>query len=371
MLHLFILVRKILDKIMITDIIKIFIPAMASFGVGILITPFLTSILYRRKLWKKRVKSVSLDGSATPIFSKLHADRETSVPRLGGILIWGATAITVVLIWLLAKAFPADFTAKLDFLSRSQTWLPLFALVLGGLVGWVDDILDIRGSGDHIAGGLSLKKRLLIVSLIGLLSAFWFYFKLEVSTIGLPFGGDLEIGWLFIPLFVLITAGIYSGGVVDGLDGLAGGIFASIFAAYAGIAFYQDQINLAAFCATIVGAILAFLWFNIPPARFYMSETGSMALTVALAIVAFMTDSVGEGYGVIILPVVALPLVATTSSVIIQLLSKKFRGKKVFRVAPLHHHFEALGWPAYKITMRYWILSAVCAIIGLVLAMIG
>ena len=145
-----------------------------------------------------------------------------------------------------------------------------------------------------------------------------------------------------------------------------------MFTAYAGIAFYQQQINLAAFSALIVGGILAFLWFNIPPARFYMSETGTMGLTITLTVVAFMTDSLGGGHGVFVLPIVAFPLVITVLSVVIQLLSKKFRnGKKIFQVAPIHHHFEAIGWPAAKVTMRYWVISIVFAIIGLSIALIG
>ena len=160
--------------------------------------------------------------------------------------------------------------------------------------------------------------------------------------------------------------------MIDGIDGLAGGVFAVMFSAYSIIAFYQQQINLASFCAVIVGSLLAFLWFNIPPARFYMSETGSMALTVTLSVVAFMTDSLGGGHGILVLPIIAFPLLITTLSVIIQLLSKKFRnGKKVFLVAPLHHHFEALGWPASKVTMRYWVVSVIFAIIGVTFALVG
>ena len=250
--------------------------------------------------------------------------------------------------------------------------LPLFTLIAGSLVGLFDDLLEVKGSGSHIAGGLSLKKRLLIVCSIGIVVGSWFFFKLDVSTLGLPGGHELYLGWLFIPLFAVITMAIYSGGVIDGIDGLAGGIFAIIYSAYAGIAFYQQQINLAAFCLVVVGGILAFLWFNIPPARFYMSETGSMGLTITLAVVAFMTDSIGEGYGVLILPIVAMPLVITTASVIIQVLSKKFRnGKKIFLVAPIHHHFEAKGWPAYKVTMRFWIIGVVFALSGVILALIG
>ncbi|MFM2357729.1 MAG: phospho-N-acetylmuramoyl-pentapeptide-transferase, phospho-N-acetylmuramoyl-pentapeptide-transferase, partial [Candidatus Parcubacteria bacterium] len=204
----------------------------------------------------------------------------------------------------------------------------------------------------------------------GLACGLWFFYKLDIVSIGLP-GGELYLGVLFPIFFALVTIFIYSGGVIDGIDGLAGGIFASMFTAYAGIAFYQQQINLAAFCITITGAILAFLWFNIPPARFYMSETGSMALTITLAVVAFMTDKLGGGYGVLVLPIIALPLVVTTTSNLIQIFSKKFRGKKFFLVAPIHHHFEALGWPSYKVTMRFWIVSVVSAMLGFALALIG
>jgi phospho-N-acetylmuramoyl-pentapeptide-transferase len=357
---------------MISDIVKIALPGTIAFIVGVLLAPPLAGWLYRRQMWKKQPKTIATDGRGTPIFSKLHETRETTTPKLGGLLIWGSTLITVVGIWFISQIFDNEVVNKVDFLSRSQTWLPLFAMVIGGIVGFTDDLLDIRGAADHIAGGLSLSKRLLVVGLIGLLAALWFYTKLETQTIGIPFVGDIDLGFLFVPFFIIVMLALYSGGVIDGLDGLAGGIFATMFSAYAGIAFFQDQINLAAFCVSVVGALLAFLWFNIPPARFYMSETGSMALTVSLAVVAFMTDSLSEGHGVFVLPIIAFPLVVTTASVIVQLVSKKFRnGKKVFMVAPLHHHFEALGWPPYKVVMRYWVFGAVVAIIGLIIGVIG
>jgi phospho-N-acetylmuramoyl-pentapeptide-transferase len=174
-----------------------------------------------------------------------------------------------------------------------------------------------------------------------------------------------------VPIFVFVSLCLYASGIIDGIDGLSGGVFASIFTAYSFIAFHQNQIDLAAFCATVVGALLAFLWFNVPPARFWMTETGSMGLTLTIAVVAFMTDSLGEGKGLAALPVIAFLLVATVASNVIQILSKRFRGgKKVFRIAPLHHHFEAIGWPGYKVTMRYWILSIIFAIVGVSLALL-
>ena len=141
-----------------------------------------------------------------------------------------------------------------------------------------------------------------------------------------------------------------------------------IFTAYAGIAAFQNQIDLAAYCATVVGGILAFLWFNVPPARFYMTETGIMALTMSLTIVVFMTDTLGGGEGVSVLPIIGILLVLTVFSDVIQLFSKKLFARKVFLIAPLHHHFEALGWPAEKVTMRYWILGFMFAVVGTLFA---
>ncbi|MFH1705459.1 MAG: phospho-N-acetylmuramoyl-pentapeptide-transferase, partial [Patescibacteria group bacterium] len=203
------------------------------------------------------------------------------------------------------------------------------------------------------------------VALIGLVGALWFYFKLDWSTIHIPGNGDLEINGWYIPLFVLVMMAVYSGGVIDGLDGLAGGSFASIFAAFAGISLFLGQVDIAAFCSVILGALLAFLWFNIPPARFYMTETGTMGLCATLTVVAFLTDSV------LVLPVIGFLLVIESGSVILQLLSKKFRGKKIFLSSPIHHHFEALGWPHYKVTMRFWVIGAVMAIAGIAIRLLG
>lgn len=357
---------------MIENIIKVFGPSTMSFFVGIAITPTITHFLYKYKLWKKKSGKIATDGRETPIFNELHKEKEVGTPRLGGTVIWISVIITALAIWFVSKFIPTENTLKLDFISRTQTWIPLATLVIGALVGMIDDVMEIYGTKGYMAGGMSLKKRLAIVSFVGVLCGFWFFDKLGVSSVALPFDYSLEMGALFIPFFALVMLFIYSGGVIDGIDGLAGGVFAVFFSSYAGIAFVQNQINLAAFCATVVGGILAFLWFNIPPARFYMSETGTMALTMTLTVVAFMTDTLGGGHGLLVLPIVAIPLVITTLSDIIQLASKKFRnGKKVFLVAPIHHHFEALGWPSYKVTMRYWIISIVFGVTGLCIALLG
>lgn len=357
---------------MIIDIVKVFIATTTSFCVGIATAPIIINFLYKNKMWKKKAGKIATDGRETPIFNSLHKEKEVGTPKLGGTLIWLSVIFTAFLLFFVARIFDGDILSKIDFLSRDQTWIPLASLFLGAIIGAFDDIMEVTGKGGYKAGGLSLKKRLMFVSMIGLAIGYWFYTKLEISSIALPFGGQIELGAFFIVFLTLVMLFIYSGGVIDGLDGLAGGVFAIAFSAYAGIAFAQHQINLSAFCASTAGGILAFLWFNIPPARFYMSETGTMALTITLTVVAFMTDKLGNGHGLLVLPIVALPLIMTTLSDITQLLSKRLRnGKKIFLIAPLHHHFEALGWPAYKVTMRYWVISFIFAVIGLSLALIG
>ncbi|MEK7091424.1 MAG: hypothetical protein AAB900_00370, partial [Patescibacteria group bacterium] len=343
------------------DIIKVFAPSTLAFFFGILLTPILTHFLYKHKMWKKKAGKLAPDGRETPIFNELHKDKETGTPRMGGVVIWFSTLVTITVFFLLAIFWPGEATTKLNFLSRNQTWLPLFTLLVGALVGLADDLLQVKDGVDPKKAGLAFSYRLLAVIILGLIGAYWFYFKLGMDSLSIPFGGSWYIGAWIIPLFVVVMVALFSSGVIDGIDGLAGGVLAAIFAAYTGIAFFQHQIDLAAFCAAITGGTLAFLWFNIPPARFYMSETGILGLTTALTVVAFLTDSV------LVLPIIAAPLLATAGSVILQLLSKKIRnGKKIFRVAPIHHHFEALGWPAYKVVMRYWVISIICAIIGMI-----
>jgi phospho-N-acetylmuramoyl-pentapeptide-transferase len=352
---------------MIIDIVKVFLPAIISFSLGILLTPTITHYLYKHKMWKKKAGKTAYDGKEAVVFNELHKEKDTGTPRMGGIVIWLSVILTSLIIWSLSQVVPGESFVKLDFISRNQTWIPLFTLLIGAIVGFFDDYFEVIGKK-----GVSFKKRASIIVFLGLAIGYWFVEKLDVTTLGLPLGGDITVGWLLVPIIAFVMLVIYMGGVIDGVDGLAGGVFATMFAAYAGIAFYQQQIDLAAFSLTVVGGIMAFLWFNIPPARYYMSETGSMALTITLVVVAFMTDSLGGGYGLLVLPIIALPLLVTTASSALQILSKKYRnGKKIFRIAPLHHHFEAIGWPAYKVTMRYWVISVILSLLGVVLALLG
>lgn len=346
------------------DLIRVLVPAASSFLIGMLIAPVLAHYLYAFKAWKKRGGKEALDGTTAEEFNRLHEAHETRAPRMGGIIVWSATLLTVFGTTLVASLFPVQLD-HLDFFTRSQTWIPLAALLIGSLVGLIDDLLVIRPN----ATGLKLRFRLSIVFLMSLFIGWWFYEKLDVSAINIPFADPLSLGVFIIPFFIFVSLSLYASGVIDGIDGLSGGVFASIFASYTIIAFAQGQIQLAALCASLVGALLAFLWFNIPPARFYMSDTGTMGLTLSLAVVAFMTDSLGGGVGVFVLPIIGLILVVTVLSVVFQMIWKKVFGKKLFRIAPLHHHFEAIGWPGYKVTMRYWIFSIVCAVSGVIIAL--
>ncbi|OGC85265.1 hypothetical protein A3F55_00665 [Candidatus Adlerbacteria bacterium RIFCSPHIGHO2_12_FULL_53_18] len=347
------------------DTIRIFLPALLAFLIGVGLTPFVSHWLYKHRFWKPKAGKVALDGAPAAEFNRLHEARETGVPRAGGIVVWASVLLTAGLLQALSVLAPESFEF-LAFISRNQTWVPLGALIIGALIGFLDDLYEVRGQG-----GLRLRTRLVAVCVVALLCAWWFYDRLEVSSVSfLFFDNPIELGAFFIPFFVAVALALYAGSIIDGIDGLSGGVYSIIFASYAGIAFFQNQMDIAALCAAIVGGLLAFLWFNIPPARFYLSETGTMALTLALTVIAFLTDTRVGGVGISVLPVIALLLVVTVLSSILQVISKKFFGRKLFRIAPLHHHFEALGWPPYKVVMRYWVVGVVAAIIGLSLALL-
>jgi phospho-N-acetylmuramoyl-pentapeptide-transferase len=346
--------------------IKVLLPAFLAFAFGIMLTPLLTHYMYKYKMWKKRSRSSENNHLMSADFQKIHNEAgETSTPRPGGVVIWLSVLFVVCVVSLLAFLFPNDISSRLNFLSRNQTLLPLAALLFASIIGLIDDLLQVFNTTNEKSDGISRRLRILVVLLIGAVGAWWFYTKLEVSGIHIPFGGEVFLGLLFVPFFMLVMLGIFTGSVIDGIDGLAAGVMASAFGAYTLIAFEQQQYDLAALCATIIGGILAFLWFNIPPARYYLGETGMIGLTVTLSIIVFLTGQV------IVLPIIAFPLVLTSFSSAIQMFSKKYFGKKVFRIAPIHHHFEAIGWPSYKVTMRYWIMSVICALLGTVIALLG
>jgi len=342
-------------------IVKILTLFVAAFGVALIGAPFLIRTLYARKAWKKKPREQGIGGGMTPIFTSLHGEKEVSTPRMGGILIWGTVLIVTATTFLASLLWPESFLARLNYVSRSQTWLPLFTLIAASLLGLVDDILVITNRGRYIGGGIRFKVRLGLIFLIALLGAWWFYVKLEWSSIYIPFYTNVPIDGWYMVLFVLVVIATFSSSVVDGLDGLSAGVLAPIFAAFGVIAYVRGSYDLASLIIVIIGALVTYLWFNVHPAKFFMGETGIMGLTVTLAVIAFLTNAV------LFLPIIAFVLVVESASVILQLFWKKVLGKKLFLSAPIHHHLQALGWPESQVTMRFWIISAVASAFGLII----
>ncbi|HCX27875.1 MAG TPA: phospho-N-acetylmuramoyl-pentapeptide-transferase [Candidatus Portnoybacteria bacterium] len=330
--------------------------AALSFVVAFLFTPLLTRFLYKYRAGKQ----IRTEGA--PIFQQMH-QKKAGTPTMGGLLIWLTIVFLALLFWGLDKMGFNSIITKLNFLNRSQTLLPLGALVASAIVGFIDDLLGVMKVGSK-GGGLQMRHRLIIYTAIASFGAWWFFSKLDWSTVHIPFVGNFDIGWWYILVFIFIlVATSFSVNETDGLDGLAGGTLLTAFGAYGVIAYSQGHFDLAVFCGVTIGALVAFLWFNIYPARFFMGDTGAMSLGVTLGIIAMLTNQF------MLLPLIGFILMIESLSVIIQFLSKKLRhGKKVFISAPIHHHLEAKGWPETKVTMRFWIISWVMATLGLVIA---
>jgi phospho-N-acetylmuramoyl-pentapeptide-transferase len=320
------------------------------FAISIIITPLYTYLAYKKEWWKKP-RTTDISGRKAVMLQKLHAAKhERHIPTMAGlIMVIGVAIVTLTL-----------------NLNREQTWLPLAAMVGAGLVGLLDDIINLKSNGKGIAG-LRSKIKMLLISGVALVGGWWFFAKNGIDSFHLPGNGEIMIGWLIVPLFVFVVVATANAvNISDGLDGLAGGLMATAFAAYAVIAILQERYGVSAFCFTIVGSLLAYIWFNIYPARFFMGDIGSFALGTALGVVAMITDTL------LLLPIIGFVFVVDTGSVIIQNISKKLRnGKKIFLISPIHHHFEAIGWPETKVTMRFWVVGQVCAVIGLLLAILG
>lgn len=348
-----------------SNALKIFLPAAVAFITGILLTPVATHYFFKYKMWRKVSRNNNVPEAN---FHTLHDESaELSTPRTGGMIVWISVIITIFIFGIVNILSGTDLSAKLYFISRNQTLLPLFTLITASLIGLWDDFLQIFGTSKWTSDPIKLRYlKISIIVGLGLIIGWWFFVKLGISNIYIPWFGFVELGYFFIPVFILIMLGVWSTSVIDGVDGLSGGVLASIFASYSLIAFFHSQIDLAAFCAVITGGLLAFLWFNIPPARFYMGESGMIGLTVTLAVIAFLTNTV------LLLPIIAFPLFVTSISALLQIASRKLRnGKKIFLLAPLHHHLEMLGWSKYKVTMRYWIVGIMTAVIGVIISLIS
>ena len=324
--------------------------AVAGFLFSMLLTPIYTHFAYKYKFWKKQ-KQTTVDGKSLPIMTKLHAHKfERAFPTMAGLI--GILAVT--------------FITCLFNLDRGQTWLPLAGFLGGAAVGMIDDLINVFGSGKG-AAGLRGPVKFFLISVIGLLLGWFFAVKLGWTSIFIPFIGNFEIGVVAMILIFAFAVVATSNAVniTDGLDGLSGGLAVAAYGAYGVIALFQGNILLFGFCLTVIGWLLSYTWFNVPPARFMMGDTGSFALGAGLGVVAMMTNSF------LLLPVIGLPFVVEVGSSLIQLFSKKFFHRKVFISAPLHHHLEAKGWGEAKIVMRFWIIAGVCAILGIFLAATG
>ncbi|MBP7857573.1 MAG: phospho-N-acetylmuramoyl-pentapeptide-transferase [Candidatus Saccharimonadales bacterium] len=335
-----------------SNLLNLVLLGVSGFLLSMALTPLYTTVAYRWKLWKKP-RTETVTGAKATMFMKLHAEKhKRNIPTMAGVIfIATVTILTVSSNW-----------------SRAETWLPLAAFVGAAAVGLVDDIINIRGDGTGKAG-LPSKLKMLLITLVAAIGGWYFYYKLGFDSIQLPglHQTSLTIGWWIIPLFTLVVVATANAvNISDGLDGLAGGLATIAFAVYTVIAVLEQKYGVAGFCAVIVGALMSYTWFNVFPARFFMGDVGSFALGTALGVVAMYTDTV------LLLPVIGLVFVAEAGSVILQITSKKLRnGKKIFRISPVHHHFEAIGWPEAKVTMRFWVIGQVAGLVGLALFVMG
>ena len=349
-----------LEFLTIFNVVRIFTVAALAFFVNLLLTHLWTKVLYKYFRPGKQIeREKNTFWGETPVFNTLHKKKE-GTPVMGGLPIWVTVAFLTLVFWFLSDTVDG-FWSRVNFLSRSQTWLPLGFLILAGLVGMVDDMLGI-----FRRGGFSLGRRLILYTALAIFGAWWFTAKLGLDFITVPFLGDIMVTWWIYALFFIfvIVATAFSMNETDGLDGLSGGVFLTILAALTVIAFDQARMDLAVFLSAIMGALVAFLWFNIYPAKFFMGDTGVMALGFTVGVVAMLTNTP------LLLPIIAIIPLIESLSVIIQTLSKKIRKKKIFPSTPIHHTFEALGWPETQITMRFWMINALGAILGLIIFLI-
>lgn len=323
--------------------------SVIAFVLAMILTPVYTFFAYRHRFWKKQ-RATSTTGEKLEVFNKLHAGKfKRNIPTMAGLIFIVSIA----------------FVTLIFNLDRGQTWLPLAALIGGGVIGLIDDIINIRGQGKGVAG-LRSSLKFAMISVLGLILGWFFFAKLGLNGVHTPFGTELQLGWFIIPVFAFaVVATGNATNISDGLDGLAGGLLSISYGTFGIIALLQGQVMLAGFCFTVVGALLSYLWFNIYPARFFMGDVGSFALGTALGVVAMLTDTL------FLLPIIGILFVLEGGSSLVQIISKKLFKKRVFISAPLHQHLQAIGWPETKVTMRFWVIGCVSAFIGILLALSG
>ncbi|MFW6283248.1 MAG: phospho-N-acetylmuramoyl-pentapeptide-transferase [Minisyncoccales bacterium] len=386
-------------------ILEFFGYALMAFVVFLILEkPFIEAL--EKYGFRQKIREKAVDGKSAKNFRKLHKKKE-GTPTGGGMIIVASILIVILFSRLLSLLGIIDQS----ILQRGEVYIPLFTLFTVGVLGAIDDWWNVRGIGKK--KGIEAGPKFLFLIIFALIGSMWFFYKLEYTEISIPIYGKIEIGDIMtisipsdevptqemeescsaiknasqevkeenldlikkckkyddfkIPLFfflffVFVVVGTANAvNVTDGLDGLAGGLLIQNYGIFAALSFLREQYFLAIFCGIIIACLLGFLWFNVPPAKFFMGDAGSLSLGATLAVIAIMTDTVA------ILPVIGFMFVVETISVIIQLSSKKYFKKKVFLIAPIHHHFEKLGWSEPQIVMRFWIINGLFAVCGFIL----
>ena len=337
---------------MLLEAVGVIAITIISFLAAFAATPVVINLLRRLNMGKQIREDVN-----APVFISLHK-MKAGTPTMGGVVIWG-TVLSMALAFSVLNRVFGGFWDYLDFIDRSPAFLPLAAFAIGALLGLLDDLLGVFKIG-ALGGGIRAWHKFSAYIILALLGAWWFYFVLGWKELHIPFYGGLDVGWAYFPIFMFIMiASAFSANETDGLDGLLGGVSLFAYGALIVVAFALGRYDLAMMGAAIVGALLAFLWFNIHPAKFFMGDTGSMSLGVTLGVMAMLTNTV------VLLPLFFIIPVIESISVIIQRISKKVWKRKIFLSTPIHHHFEAIGWPESQITMRFWIISVVAVAFGL------
>lgn len=360
------------------EIVKVLIYTVLSFLVALAWSPSLIKLLRWLRFWKKEKKNINLNGTefTDPTLIKFfdHTEVKNKVPRGGGLVIWVTALFLATCFWILLKIDPSSKLFQyLNFVSRTETFIPLGTLFFGAILGFVDDALaTLESGGNYKAGGLKLSHRIGLIGIFSGLIGLWFYYQNKVTTLSF-FGtnfdlsniGGLNLAWLIIPITIIILNVLWTSSVIDGFDGLAGSVFVPIFITFAATSYIKGYYDIAVLMGVLAGATMAFLWFNISPAKFYMGDTGSTPLLLTLGVVAILTDTV------YLLPVAGIMLMATTFGNIIQVTSKRFRGgRKVFRAAPIHHHFESIGLKRDQIVFRYCLITIGMCTLSIAIALV-
>lgn len=343
-----------------TNLVEIFWFWLATFLVGFIATPWYIRLLKYAKMGKQIRENATIWKAFE--FMKLHG-KKVGTPTMGWAVILGTVFFMVLLSVLLQKL---GFINN-SLVNQKETYLSLFTLASVWLLWAVDDWMNIKQIGK--TKGLSARFKMIWLTLFALLGAWWFYDKLGWSEVLLkiPYLPWFELWIFFIPLFwFIIVAAANSVNFTDGLDGLAGWLLLFAYAVYAYITFDQWLFLLSTLCVSICGALIAFLWFNIKPAKFFMGDVGSLALWANLGLMALLTNTLA------ILVIVWIIFILETLSVIIQLTSKKLRnGKKVFKIAPFHHHLEACWWAEETVVFRMWLMGLLLSVVGVIFYIIS